>query len=880
MEMLSSDPTSNELMECVVTLKSLELLESFYDDMETPGGDLYIPNRQVSVYMRRPMSVNTHYMLSAEEINSLRLDPRVVAVNPANLIRQSKKLTRILTGVTNSGSNYDKRGYPTAIDSLSTNWALLRCTLGTQISNWGDDNATGGLVNTGAYSIANTTTSVTNPGNKISSSFISALSFAGTANQWLKCVSPSMNVALGTSNWCMECWFRQTATKARYSQIIGLRATNGSPTYVGQYAPISIGTQSGKLLVASSSTGTGWNISSPDIYQIPETIVNAQWYHVAAVRNGNLLDIYLNGVSVLRKNVTGVNYTQTPLPFMIGGSDFLSEDPFKGQITNVRVTRSTPVYTNNFTVPTSPLNTITGTVLLIKEAIADVSGISSTITNHNNVTLITVTPGPFGDNGTPPAPPPPPPPYYPPAPPPTPPYYPPAPPPPPAPASGIKPVRIEPTGQHVDVIIVDGMSGVPDHPEFARVRDGTGGSRYVQFDWHQLNTIAASLDDDSATLLTGSYSYAKATNAHNANHGSHTAGSVAGNSQGWAVDANIYQIDPVSGTIDSLIIWDYIRAFHNSKPINPATGLRNPTICNCSYGSSLTHSTSAIGGIGPIIEGTRRGSKIGVWTENTPLTRTQLTNLGIYASSNGTATIPILWDDEAADVQQAIADGIIVVGAAGNESQYIDKVGGLDYNNSYYFRYTGGASPVAFLLNYHRGTSPGAAVGAICVGSVDANRTERKAYYSNTGPRLDVFAPGTWIISSVSDISGEGYGTSVDARSNSYFIGKSIGTSMAAPQVTGVLACVLQRYPRMSPTKALKYITYHSKTNQMSSPTVGTSPTWVTNQYHLQGANNRYLFMPYERPLTGMVYPKKNYWIRLDNESGRVYPRPKKYVRV
>ena len=36
----------------------------------------------------------------------------------------------------------------------------------------------------------------------------------------------------------------------------------------------------------------------------------------------------------------------------------------------------------------------------------------------------------------------------------------------------------------------------------------------------------------------------------------------------------------------ALYIFDYIRAFHLNKPINPATGKRNPTITNHSWGYS------------------------------------------------------------------------------------------------------------------------------------------------------------------------------------------------------------------------------------------------------------------------------------------------------
>ena len=53
--------------EYIVTCRSYEDLEDLYDDMETPGGSLYIPDRAVDLVHRREISRNTHYMLTEEE---------------------------------------------------------------------------------------------------------------------------------------------------------------------------------------------------------------------------------------------------------------------------------------------------------------------------------------------------------------------------------------------------------------------------------------------------------------------------------------------------------------------------------------------------------------------------------------------------------------------------------------------------------------------------------------------------------------------------------------------------------------------------------------------------------------------------------------------
>ena len=70
----------SDMKEYIVTLQSRENLDNFYDDMETPGGTLYIPDRAIDLVDRRPISRNTHYLLTDEEAEQIRQDPRVLAV--------------------------------------------------------------------------------------------------------------------------------------------------------------------------------------------------------------------------------------------------------------------------------------------------------------------------------------------------------------------------------------------------------------------------------------------------------------------------------------------------------------------------------------------------------------------------------------------------------------------------------------------------------------------------------------------------------------------------------------------------------------------------------------------------------------------------------
>ena len=82
-----------------VTLKRGEDIQAFYDDMETPGGALHIPERKVECANRRPTSRTTGYMLTIEEAKQVAADDRVEQVVPQSIIDMTKeKEEAIFTG--------------------------------------------------------------------------------------------------------------------------------------------------------------------------------------------------------------------------------------------------------------------------------------------------------------------------------------------------------------------------------------------------------------------------------------------------------------------------------------------------------------------------------------------------------------------------------------------------------------------------------------------------------------------------------------------------------------------------------------------------------------------------------------------------------------
>ena len=397
-------------------------------------------------------------------------------------------------------------------------------------------------------------------------------------------------------------------------------------------------------------------------------------------------------------------------------------------------------------------------------------------------------------------------------------------------------VQVNAEGRHVDIVIVDGLIN-PNHPEMAINADGTGGSRVVQYNWFQHKS-------PSGTYVYGNYTGTGAEGDNN--HGCHVAGTVAGNTQGWARQANIYNISPYGNDgngLSFLDMYDLIRAWHNSKPINPATGRRNPTITNNSYGLGYDDPISSITSV------YYRGQ-----TYNTGLTSAFLNSVGIL--NNGTYTsVPIRYIPLESDMQQAMDDGIIIVSAAGNDRYKVDVPGGVDYDN--YYVYAGYSN-----VYYHRGMAPGAAPNQICVGSISNLIDDSKSSFSNCGPRIDIYAPGSFIISS---LNSGGVG-SPRTQNGQFWIGKYSGTSMASPQVCGILACLMEIYPNLTVNEAREYLVKNSKYGQLFDSN-GT----YTDYSSLQGSENRYLYYYRERPDVGSTWPKLNYKPRPN--SGRLFPR-------
>ena len=218
------------------------------------------------------------------------------------------------------------------------------------------------------------------------------------------------------------------------------------------------------------------------------------------------------------------------------------------------------------------------------------------------------------------------------------------------------------SGKNVDVVIVDDYPN-PDHPEFAVNTDGTGGSRcQFSFNWFQYK----------GALGYGSHptTYSHVNPPVTA-HGTHTAGTTAGNTQGWARDANIYTMNFAYEGISDWpeILWDYLRHFHKNKAVNNNTGRRNPTVVNNSWGGSTTKNVSFVQSV------TYRGTTTDISSMTTANKVSTLRSNGCPVVYIGGTPylyrIPTRSTAMDADIQDAINDGVILVGSAGNSLSLI-----------------------------------------------------------------------------------------------------------------------------------------------------------------------------------------------------------------
>jgi hypothetical protein len=403
-------------------------------------------------------------------------------------------------------------------------------------------------------------------------------------------------------------------------------------------------------------------------------------------------------------------------------------------------------------------------------------------------------------------------------------------------------------GTGVDIIIQD--NGVYyDHPEFL---DFDGNSRFNDIDWYAETGMPG-------TMPVGHYSSPKY-------HGTHVAGISAGLNYGFAKNAQIYSIRfDLMPTGDE---FDLVRLWHEQKPIDPVTGVKRPTIVNASWGYSWYWP--------------------GWYTDGNYITNINFRGVDHPNVDPGPEYMfspytrhPFQFAAIDAACQDMIDAGVIFVAAAGNSKYKHDVPGGQDYNN-YYTAGLGWPDPTDPIyqagepIYYNRPGSP-SATNAIITGNISSILTndneEIPSSSSERGPAVNIWAPGTEITSCGSPDADGDLGIIINGlngkyRDQSQFSTLTIsGTSMASPQVTGILALFLQLNPRATQDDCLKFLL-----EKASKPVLSDSGTDnASDSRSLLGSAPNVLYNPFAaKDVMRINYDEASltsYLLEIDNAS-------------
>ncbi len=357
-------------------------------------------------------------------------------------------------------------------------------------------------------------------------------------------------------------------------------------------------------------------------------------------------------------------------------------------------------------------------------------------------------------------------------------------------------------GSGVDVVIQDSGLQV-DHPEFT---DSAGITRVQQIDWYTESGISGSQSGNHYRDFDG--------------HGTHCGGTAVGKTFGWAKNSRIFavKVNGLEGSGDGGTgisindCFDVIKLWHRNKGVDPITGVKRPTVVNASWGySTPSSSIDEVFYRGTLYTSGNDGS-----FSSTPNTHMRNT-YGIYPylTTSGYRA-PVRVESVDTDVEELIDEGVHICIAAGNNSFKIDTSTGDDYNN--YFDRGAGSK------YYHRGSSP-YSTEAFMVGSCAAQSStaDNKVGFSSAGPGVDIYAAGHNIMSCTSNTN-----RFADANyfGNSSFKQCNIsGTSMASPQVCGVVALYLQSNPQASPAEIMNMIHNDSSVSMEAGSLTGYGDT-------------------------------------------------------
>lgn len=157
---------------------------------------------------------------------------------------------------------------------------------------------------------------------------------------------------MGAGDFTVECWAYVVARNAsNFECFVARRIATG---YWGFWLQIDQATGCPEFSMCNTSFSV-FKATSTTTFPL------GQWVHLAGVRNGSQIKLFVNGVQAASTAVSGTNYGSTEPVVLLGTSDGDARFKLNGYIDDLRITKGVARYTANFTPPTEPfLNSVGG----------------------------------------------------------------------------------------------------------------------------------------------------------------------------------------------------------------------------------------------------------------------------------------------------------------------------------------------------------------------------------------------------------------------------------------------------------------------------------------------------------------------------------------
>ena len=156
---------------------------------------------------------------------------------------------------------------------------------------------------------------------------------------------------IGSGNYTVEMWIYKIANNAYMTACGDLLAGSTNTWQI-------IGDSTGNKICWYNGASNSFSITST------ASIPLSTWTHIAFVRSGSTLTLFINGSSDSTATVS-TDYNAATSFFVGNTPELISNRYWSGYLSSLRILKGTAQYTATFTPPTSPLTAITNTSLLL-----------------------------------------------------------------------------------------------------------------------------------------------------------------------------------------------------------------------------------------------------------------------------------------------------------------------------------------------------------------------------------------------------------------------------------------------------------------------------------------------------------------------------------